>query len=246
MSEESIDPFTDLEARFQQIQSTSCDKNKIERELLLQIIVRMWPDIKIRKREVDGFITFDVIFEHWKGSFLTFVLNDAVQSCLVTHLPNVINKENKIVPEGKSFNEKAEMILACITETDEFYSKYTLVFNLMTTANERYSSQNFQGKCGFNFRLAKPTYIFVGEITNVGQFTYTIGVDDNILFACSESKKPFGIHIKHDEKDKWITIPQKVPGNPFVEYTVCAHMRDGEEKIREIVFQSIERALTFS
>jgi hypothetical protein len=244
MSEELIDPIRELEERFQQIQ-TICDKDKIERDIIIQIIVRLWPDIQIRKRTVDGYITLDVLFKHWKESFLTFVLNDAVQSCLITKLPNVINKENDIVPPGKDLNEKTEIMIACITETDEFYSKYTLVYDLMTTANERYSSQNFQGKCGFNFRLAKPTYIFVGEIKNIGQFTYTIGVDDNILFACSDSKKPFGIHIRHDEKHKWNTIPQKVPGNPFVEFTVCAHMKDGEEKIREIVFQSIERALTF-
>lgn len=243
MSEELIDPIQDLEDRFQKIKTS--DKNEVEREILMQIIIRMWPDIKLRRRTVDGFYTLDVIFDHWKTSFLTFVINDAIQSCLVTKLPNVINKENNIVPPGKDFNEKTEIILACITETDEFFSKYTLVHQLMTTANEKYSDKNFEGKCGFNFRLSKPTYIFVGEIKNVGQFTYTIGVDDNILFSCSDSKKPFGIHIKSDEKDKWVKIPQKVEGNPFVEFTVCAHMRDGEEKIREIVFQSIERALTF-
>lgn len=241
--EKSVNPFRDLEERYQRISSD--DKNEIEREILMQIIIRMWPDIKLRKRTVDGYVTLDVIFDHWRSSFLTFVINDAVQSCLVTQLPNVINKENSIVPPDTPFKEKSEIIMACIMETDEFYSKYTLVHQLMLTANERYSSQNFKGRCGFNFRLAKPTYIFVGEIKNIGQFTFTIGVDDKILFSCSGPKKPFGIHIKLEEKDKWIQIPQKVPDNPFVEYTVCAHMQDGEVKIREIVFQSIERALTF-
>jgi hypothetical protein len=243
-SEDSIDPIAELESRFQQIQ-TICDKDKIERDILIQIIIRIWPDIKIRKRLVDGYITLDVLFEHWKESFLTFVLNDAVQSCLVTKLPNVVNKDNELVPPGKSLNEKSEVILACITETDEFYSKYTLVHELMLTANERYSSQGLEAKCGFNFRLSKPTYIFVGEFKKIGQFTFTIGVDDNILFSCSDSKKPFGIHIQPNEKHKWNQIPQKVPGNPFVEFTVCAHMKDGEQKIKELIFNSIERAITF-